>query len=615
MDRKEDKGREEREGRGLPLGQRRGPIVSGVFLGKGGAERLCLGCLGSRLARVGMLLAVVLLLACQGQEGPLSSSRQAMKTQETTETRERSQRSSQEKKSQATEAHKEYLQALLLETLEGRYEESLEAHRRLANQQKTPRRLRALSLYHALRLAGMLGRHKESRSLRQKLLGEFARQADLVSRLRNQRAGWPSKRVILHLQGGSLGKALSLLGDLAQEKIVVPSEVAQRKVTLHLEGVRWWEALQTVVWSAGLQVKRTKKGFEIQAGQPFQYGESIDVTRDEIPGMVRLLQFTGRQSGLEMVVRRVALSFQEEGMGLYPLHLTCKGTPRALATFLGRMQLLPFPLQLRVYEREALQGGIVKARLFVGLLYVSAPTASSSSSSSASPSSSRAPVPPASSVSSRGRPPATVPAPRPASLPLHLPAQAIRQVMRAHKGGVRHCFDTHQKEMKGRRLRVVLRMVLHHKGAVKEARLEKKLSTMPALQRCLEGWGQKLHFPPFRQGTTVVRYPFVFTRPTPAVKGRLNKAAIQKVIRHHIKRIKYCYERALASTPSLQGKVKVFFQISPSGKVSQARIAHSTLHDQKVEECMLQQVRTWRFPAPEGGGIVNVNYPFTFRPR
>jgi hypothetical protein len=30
----------------------------------------------------------------------------------------------------------------------------------------------------------------------------------------------------------------------------------------------------------------------------------------------------------------------------------------------------------------------------------------------------------------------------------------------------------------------------------------------------------------------------------------------------------------------------------------------------KVEQCIAQSVRRWTFPAPEGGGIVVVSYPF-----
>jgi hypothetical protein len=33
-----------------------------------------------------------------------------------------------------------------------------------------------------------------------------------------------------------------------------------------------------------------------------------------------------------------------------------------------------------------------------------------------------------------------------------------------------------------------------------------------------------------------------------------------------------------------------------------------------VEGCMVQAVRRWQFPAPDGGGLVLVSYPFVLAP-
>ena len=52
--------------------------------------------------------------------------------------------------------------------------------------------------------------------------------------------------------------------------------------------------------------------------------------------------------------------------------------------------------------------------------------------------------------------------------------------------------------------------------------------------------------------------------------------------------------------------------ISPSGKVGRAYVVSSTLKAPKVENCMLRQIRRWRFTKPEGGQC-SVNFPFVFR--
>ena len=46
--------------------------------------------------------------------------------------------------------------------------------------------------------------------------------------------------------------------------------------------------------------------------------------------------------------------------------------------------------------------------------------------------------------------------------------------------------------------------------------------------------------------------------------------------------------------------------------VQTASITDSTLHDAAVEQCIVTRVRTWTFPAPDGGGVVAVEYPFVF---
>ena len=38
----------------------------------------------------------------------------------------------------------------------------------------------------------------------------------------------------------------------------------------------------------------------------------------------------------------------------------------------------------------------------------------------------------------------------------------------------------------------------------------------------------------------------------------------------------------------------------------------SSLHEQELHQCMLDELRTLEFPAPDGDGSVKVTYPFRF---
>ncbi|HVZ88590.1 MAG TPA: AgmX/PglI C-terminal domain-containing protein [Polyangia bacterium] len=99
-------------------------------------------------------------------------------------------------------------------------------------------------------------------------------------------------------------------------------------------------------------------------------------------------------------------------------------------------------------------------------------------------------------------------------------------------------------------------------------------------------------------------------RPT----GSLDKEVIRGVIRSHIGDVQRCYELQLGDRPDLFGRVMVQFTIAVSGQVSESALQDTTMHDGQVESCTVAAVRRWRFPPPEGGGIVIVSYPFVFTP-
>jgi TonB family protein len=89
---------------------------------------------------------------------------------------------------------------------------------------------------------------------------------------------------------------------------------------------------------------------------------------------------------------------------------------------------------------------------------------------------------------------------------------------------------------------------------------------------------------------------------------------IAKVIKRHENEIKYCYEQELNKTPNLSGKVAVQFVIDPTGAVSEGNVTETSLNNTTTESCMLSRIRRWKFPEPQGGGIVTVTFPWIFKP-
>jgi biopolymer transport protein ExbD len=100
----------------------------------------------------------------------------------------------------------------------------------------------------------------------------------------------------------------------------------------------------------------------------------------------------------------------------------------------------------------------------------------------------------------------------------------------------------------------------------------------------------------------------------PIILGAIDKDDIEEVIRAHLPQIRYCYQRELTKQPDLAGKVTVKFVIGKSGTVSSASTKATTLNNEAVESCVTSRFMRMQFPAPVGGGIVIVSYPFLFKP-
>ncbi len=97
------------------------------------------------------------------------------------------------------------------------------------------------------------------------------------------------------------------------------------------------------------------------------------------------------------------------------------------------------------------------------------------------------------------------------------------------------------------------------------------------------------------------------------VEGGLDRDEIMAVIQRHLGQIRFCYESGLQQTPGLSGRVAVKWVISGSGHVSSANVANSSLKNQTVEGCIVQRLKSWKFPEPRGGVNVRVNFPFNLK--
>jgi hypothetical protein len=94
--------------------------------------------------------------------------------------------------------------------------------------------------------------------------------------------------------------------------------------------------------------------------------------------------------------------------------------------------------------------------------------------------------------------------------------------------------------------------------------------------------------------------------------GELPRDTVKKYIATKMGAVKACYQKGLQSNPALAGKVTVAFLIQPNGAVLGQKVAATTLENDSVESCILNNIKSWRFPQAKGGGVTKVVYPFLF---
>lgn len=94
--------------------------------------------------------------------------------------------------------------------------------------------------------------------------------------------------------------------------------------------------------------------------------------------------------------------------------------------------------------------------------------------------------------------------------------------------------------------------------------------------------------------------------------GGLTPEQILKVVKTRQRAIQACYARELQRSKGLGGTITVAWKIDSAGVVSRAKVRQTTMRNGRVEDCIVRQVNSMKFPSPKGGGSATVNFPFIF---
>jgi serine/threonine-protein kinase len=102
------------------------------------------------------------------------------------------------------------------------------------------------------------------------------------------------------------------------------------------------------------------------------------------------------------------------------------------------------------------------------------------------------------------------------------------------------------------------------------------------------------------------------TAPRKPAAGTVDPVRTQTVVKDHFSEIQQCYDRGRMDDPELTGRVTVRINIAAGGTVTAAAVESSSLGDSRVEACIVNAVRGWKFPEPTGGAPATVSLPFNF---
>lgn len=88
-------------------------------------------------------------------------------------------------------------------------------------------------------------------------------------------------------------------------------------------------------------------------------------------------------------------------------------------------------------------------------------------------------------------------------------------------------------------------------------------------------------------------------------------SGVSAVVKKYRGRLKYCYEKALKTNPSLAGRVVLAWTVE-AGEAFDIYVAENTTGDEDFASCLKGKVRRWDFAGVDDG---NARIPFVFQPQ
>jgi len=96
------------------------------------------------------------------------------------------------------------------------------------------------------------------------------------------------------------------------------------------------------------------------------------------------------------------------------------------------------------------------------------------------------------------------------------------------------------------------------------------------------------------------------------VEGEIDRAGILRVLRQNTVKFNNCYQYSLQQESSLQGTLKMQWEILPNGNVQSVSVVSDGVKSKILSDCVGRILKNLNFPAPPSGQIPRVAFPFIF---
>jgi hypothetical protein len=207
-----------------------------------------------------------------------------------------------------------------------------------------------------------------------------------------------------------------------------------------------------------------------------------------------------------------------------------------------------------------------------------------------------------------------------------LPGEVIDRIVKRHMYELLFCFEKETLKNPNLAGSLTVEAVIANGGTIATATTKNSTVGSSEVEQCVVGAVKRWSFPE-PSGIAIVSLPMTFVNPnlpdsTPlpkvtigklTVRGPLSAEVAERVVQSHVEELRACFAKEV-SPPKQGGKTTMLVVIADDGHVIVATVEPADIRSPLVSSCINAAARQWVFPAPDGGVVVQLSIPMSFKP-